>query len=266
MTVKSMLKKPVKGILQRFMLYGRFDYLQEIYWSQVYHDTIRDSEWLQDKAVSPGRAAVGYNFLYVLYRALNAMHPSSILELGLGQSTKVVSQYARFFEVEHIVVDHDQNWADFFRADNERLLGGTDIRVLPLDICPTNGGEKKLADINLFAGNVDLSGDYYYAYHGFAEAMRGRRFSFILIDAPFGWINPTHARRDILPLLPDILEDDFVILLDDAGRRGEQHTLADIKEILMANQIDFAEAIYPGASKKECWICASKNWKFLTTV
>lgn len=136
MTVKSILKKPIKNVLQRFMFYGHFDYVQEIYWSQIYHDTICESEWLHDKSILPGRAAVGYNFLYVLYRVLNAMHPESILELGLGQSTKLIGQYAQAFKAKHIVIDHNKKWVDFFRADNKNLLENTDIRIFPLDICP----------------------------------------------------------------------------------------------------------------------------------
>lgn len=87
-----------------------------------------------------------------------------------------------------------------------------------------------------------------------------------MIDAPFGFVSPTYARRDILPLLPGILAEDFVIMLDDVGRGGEQHIVIEIKKILAADHIAFSEAIYPGAAKKECWICVSENWKFLTTV
>src|SRR5690554_7298280 len=63
--------------------------LQELNWSNVFNNTISDSEWFKNKSISPGRSAVGYPLLYVLYRILNDVKPLNILEFGLGQSTKI---------------------------------------------------------------------------------------------------------------------------------------------------------------------------------
>ena len=57
--------------------------LQELIWSEVYHDTIRGSKWLSpDLPFSPGRGAIGYQLMYVLYRVLNEVNPRSILEIN----------------------------------------------------------------------------------------------------------------------------------------------------------------------------------------
>jgi len=61
-------------------------------YANVFHDTTSRSEWLNDKVFWPGRSALGYPAMYVTYRILNEMKPKRILELGLGQSTKLISQ------------------------------------------------------------------------------------------------------------------------------------------------------------------------------
>ena len=93
---------------------------KEILWSEIFNNTISNSEWLMDKSFSPGRWAVGYQYLYAVYRILNEVKPKNILELGLGQSTKLLGQYAKTNpKVNHIVVEHDQDWIDFYKKENK---------------------------------------------------------------------------------------------------------------------------------------------------
>ena len=109
--------------------FDKSEYVPEILWSQIYHDTIIDSEWLLDKAVSPGgphRWAVGYNFLYALYRILDEMHPKNVLEMGL-ESTKLTGQYARYFSAGHTVVEHDKEWTKFYLHGWKKLSGQTGV-------------------------------------------------------------------------------------------------------------------------------------------
>ena len=70
----------------------------EAVWAQIFNNTISESLWLKDKTFSPGRWAVGYPYLYVMYRVLNETRPKRILELGLGQSTRMIAQYAAAFQ------------------------------------------------------------------------------------------------------------------------------------------------------------------------
>lgn len=142
--------------------------IEEVYWAHVYHDTIRESDWLVDKSISPGRWAVGYNFLYVLYRVLNDSMPKKILELGLGQSTKLTMQYAQKFAAEHLVVEHDERWRDWF------------IRTLKFQHNAT-----KFCLFSL----IEKGGlsDKYYEYQGFEEKLSLLKdIEVVLIDGPFG--------------------------------------------------------------------------------
>ena len=78
----------------------------EILWAEIFNSTIQDSLWFKDKSLSPGRWAAGYPFLYALYRTLNEKHPLNILELGMGQTTKLISQYVDYCKgtVDYTVV------------------------------------------------------------------------------------------------------------------------------------------------------------------
>ena len=87
----------------------------EAVWAEIFNNTVTNSEWLKDKTFSPGRWAVGYPYLYVMYRVLDVVRPKAILELGLGQSTKMIAQYSMAnTDVKHYVVERDLNWVAFF--------------------------------------------------------------------------------------------------------------------------------------------------------
>ena len=91
------------------------DMQNEILKSQIFNSTIIDSEWLKYRSFSPGGWAVDYGFLYTLYRVLNDMKPKNILEFGLGQSSKMIHQYANFYQnANAITCEHDSEWINFF--------------------------------------------------------------------------------------------------------------------------------------------------------
>ena len=107
----------INGGINMWIQSDEIGYILELLWSQIYHDTVLGSDWLKNNSISPGgprRWAVGYNFLYTLYRILNEMRPKQILEIGLGQSTKLTGQYADYFDAKHLVVEHDLEWTKFF--------------------------------------------------------------------------------------------------------------------------------------------------------
>lgn len=217
----------------------------EVIWGQIFNNTITNSKWLEDKTFSPGRWAVGYQFLYVMYRVLNEVRPKKILELGLGQTTRMISQYAAAdSQVSHKVVEHDINWEVFFKRDFV-LSAQTNLIHLPLI-------EKCYQD------------DKLYAYQNFKEVFSNDKFDFISIDGPFGFLSKDYARMDILELLPNCLEKSFVIMIDDYNRTGEQNTIKLIKQILDNASIPYAFGKYEG--QKHMAILTSSDLKFLCSM
>lgn len=100
--------------------------VREIYWSNIWHDTIRGIPWLENMpSISPGRWAVGYNYLYVMTRILNDKNPKSVLELGLGASSTLISQYFNYIEknmmdtqspsqYNYLIAEHNDDWINFY--------------------------------------------------------------------------------------------------------------------------------------------------------
>lgn len=215
-------------------------------WASVFNSTIAGSAWLRDAAFSPGRWAVGYPFLYVLYRVLNDGKPRSILETGLGQSTRMIAQYAAHAGTEHTVVEHDATWIRFF-GESFALPPSTQVAHLPLTKTWRYGEDAEIV-----------------AYEGFGERFRGRKFDLISLDGPFGFMAKTYARADILPLIPECLAESFVILIDDFEREGERATVAELTRILRERGVAFREATYSGI--KQMRIIVSPDKKFLCSL
>ena len=221
-------------------------YASETVWAAIFNNVISGSRWLQNTSFSARRWAVGYQYLYVMYRVLNEIHPKRILELGLGQSTRMLGQYASAHEnVSHFVVEHDSEWIDFFQRGFQL---STRSRIMQL--------ERKMEPYKE-ASAVRV-------FKGFKTKFRNKQFDFISIDAPFGGDMKQYARIDVLKLLPDCLADEFVIMIDDTERSGEKNTVAEMTGVLKQNGIAYGIGRYSGV--KDCTVISSANLKFICSM
>lgn len=226
----------------------------EILWANIFHDTIIGSKWLHNQPFSPGRAAIGYPTLYALYRILDEFQPKSILEMGLGQSTKMIGSYVKWKvnrneECSHIVVEHDKTWIDFFNNSFE-LSSGT--KVVQLD----------LSKVEIDASWVDGGKTEVNIYVGVGEQLKEQKFDLIFIDGPFG--SPVYSRIDIIDLIPECLNESFILMLDDAERHGEQNTLTLIRNFLAESGIKHCMNYYTG--QKATAIITSPELHFYCTM
>lgn len=219
---------------------------EELIWAQVWKDTKNGIEWMQDlPSISPGRMAVGYNYLYIMTRILNELRPHCVLDIGLGISSTLISHY--FLKVHptdgmHTVIEHDQAWVDFY-TQNHELPACSEIIVEP---CITK----------------TYKNQPYKAYKDLKSRIGTQKYSVISIDGPNG--SPEYSRRDILELLPDILEDNFVIVMDDSERSGEKRTIEDIQRVLENHGIASCVGEYVGL-KTDCVIASESN-KFMCSL
>lgn len=220
-------------------------HIREILYAEIFNSTTQKSDWFQDKILSPGHWAVGYQYLYPMYRTLNQTKPKRILEFGLGQSTKMISQYAQYYDAEHIIIEHDEKWAEFFQNDFP-MPENSKVEICELTFVPY----KKAESVRVYKDIKDKVG--------------GKKFDIVSIDAPMGSDMTQYARIDILEILPDCLSENFVILFDDCNRSGEQNTLHEIEKCLKENKIAYKKGIYRGI-KDTVLICA-EHLRFLTTM
>lgn len=216
---------------------------QETLKSNLFRDTIQDSDWLQYKSFSPGGWAVDYGFMFTLYRVLNDMKPKNVIEFGLGQSSRLLHQYGAYYNDSKVVTcEHSSDWIDFFKAEIGEKYP---INVRLLDL------EKRL-----YQGFETL------VYKGLDELCRDEKYDLIVVDGPYG--SEHFSRSQLIDLAKENLAERFCIILDDYERRGEQETIEELKKVLDSKQIPYSVAVYE-ASKTHCLLC-SKDLEFLTTL
>ena len=231
----------IKGFLKNMK--GQTD---EIVWARVWDDTKKGIEWMDNlPSISPGRWAVGYNYIYVITRILNEMHPQTILDLGLGISSTIISHYCDSVNGKntwHDIVEQDKEWVSFYTSNN-KLSERSRIHLLECS-------EKEYKGFSI---------NY---YKKFDEAVRNKKYNLISIDGPKG--SKRFSRRDIVDYLSDVLAESFVILIDDSNRIGEKDTIGEIKKNLEQQGIDYYVGTYESTS--DCCVIASANNKFFCSL
>ena len=217
---------------------------QELEWASVYHDSIRGNKWLEELPLNIGRWAGNYSFFYVLNRILKDFKPNSILELGLGESTKLVSAYLDNYltNTKHLVVEQDENWKNLF-VQNFQISPRTKI-----SICPSEKLEVKGFETNIYK---DL------------DKTLIEEFDLYLVDGPNG--SHHYSRYDIVNLASDFKpEAQFIILIDDYDRQGERETVIELRRVLERQNIVFFENIYAG--NKSVIVISTEKYKYATSL
>lgn len=218
----------------------------EAVWAQIFNNTITNSTWLKDKTFSPGRWAVGYPFLYVMYRVLDEARPKCILELGLGQSTRMIAQYAAAFDdVEHIVVEQDEKWITFF-SQNYSCPSSTNLTYIPVRETQFREDDKTLI------------------YENFAKHFEGKKFDFISVDGPGHSRSDRYRRVDLLELIPEHIEKSYCILFDDMDNPCCQRAYELIIERMDQMLPKFRIGNFSGF--KRTTVVASQDKQFLTSL
>jgi len=216
---------------------------EELLKSSVFNNSIIDSKWLKHKSFSPGGWAVDYTFLYTLYRVLTGMRPKSILEFGLGQSSKLIHQYAHFYEdVDAVTYEHDPKWIEFFKCNTDSDYNFS-IKLIELE-------------------NITYKGVETLSYKDIDKEYQDRQYDLVVVDAPFG--SNRYSRPQILELAKTNLADSFCIIIDDYNREGEKETGRELMNILDEKNINYLSVVY-GGSKQHFLMC-SENLGFLTTL
>lgn len=194
--------------------------------------------YMKNISLTPGGWAVTYDYMYVMLRVLESKKPKSILEMGLGQSSKILARYQKDTGCHYDIVEQDYNWYEFFKEQLE-ADDKVSIHLKPL--------EQRCYP--LYEADV-------YCYMDFESIVIGKTFDFISIDGPWG--SEGISRIDILPYLPQCLKQSFVIMLDDYERDGEKAMIVELEKILKQNEIKYHKAVY-GNEKHFCLITSKDN-------
>ena len=208
--------------------------VREIYWANIFNSTIQDSKWINNKSFSPGRWAVNYSFLFILYRILNDVKPKNIIEFGLGQSSKMTLSYHSYFKNSTLkIIEHNYEWVEYFK--NIYMFDLTNIiHMTSLEDKIVNG-EKSLS------------------YKNIPYIIKNKKYNLIIIDGPFG--SDRYARSQLLEFIDnDSLDQYFIVIIDDYNRKGEKETVEIFIDMLNKKKIKYYIGEYHG-EKDQCVIC-----------
>ena len=212
--------------------------VQELLYAQVLHDCTSCSKWLIKKDFTLTQGAANYSFIYILFKILDETMPKNILEFGLGQTTKLTTQYANFYsDVNLDVVEHNKKWIELFAKK---------LKITP---------NIKIAHKELI--NFALNGIKSDKYDSLKDITGDKKYDLIVIDGPIG-IDRIYPRTNVLDLIPENLAESFVILLDDAERPGEQNTAKLIFDKLSSYSIEY-RMTYQTGTKHQLVISSHDN-------
>jgi hypothetical protein len=214
--------------------------LNELMWANIYRETIKDVPWLKNFSISPGIMAANFSLLYLLAKILKDNKISSILEFGLGQSTRFIESFTihNHSITRHDVVEDSNDWAQIF--DNDR---SSQYKT----IFPTKSKIKKHdISIQIFKDLKDQIEKSYDLY---------------LIDGPRGL--PNYSRYDICEIASSFeINSEFIIIIDDYNRIGEKQTVKDLLCILNEKKIKTSHKVFSGT--KDQIVIATEKYKIVT--
>ena len=217
---------------------------REIEWAHIYHDSIRGKDYIQNLGLNVGRWAGNYSFFYILNRILSDYRPKRILDLGLGESSKFISTYLAhsLFESHHTVVEQDLNWISAF-SEKFNLCERSKIIHCPII-------------------ETQIKGFPTLSYQNFEENVSGE-YDLFIVDGPFG--SDRYSRIDILSLVQKFEKaKEFIIIVDDSHRPGEQDTVEEICNCLKNKGISYHRADYSGS--KQNTVIASEAYRYSTSL
>jgi hypothetical protein len=153
-------------------------------------------------------AAASATLQLLVVKALAVCRPRSILELGSGQSTKVLGHYAASHpDADILTLEEDAQFHSLFSGQWQRPTNHV-YHLSPL----------VTVDVQVHGDTIPAS------WYGDRHRLLGRTFDLILIDGPtdskVGTESVRYGRSGVLSVLPAILADRFVIILDDTDNYG----------------------------------------------
>ena len=156
-------------------------------------------------AFYPVGGAANYSLLYLLLRMIEELPVRTVLELGCGQTTLLLDRLDRDRRLEVVSLEHDHEWSERIGSQVKH-----EVRHAPLLERTIHGRRAEAYDSDV--------------------ATSGRKFDLVLVDGPKG--ARSYSRWGCLEMLESCLGDDFIVVFDDAERRGELDTIGAALELL----------------------------------
>jgi hypothetical protein len=177
--------------------------------------------WLP-RPVYPTGGAAGPLLLYLLIRTLDEHAVRNVLELGAGQTTRVLDAWAKACDGRVVTFEQDAGWAAKVSAEVDASV--TSILHLPLQDVATSRGQVQW-------------------YHQ-PPAEMCTNFDLLLVDGPVG--TTRLSRLGVVDKVPDWLGQDWAIIWDDLHRAADLESFASLIERLRALGVEHDHLLLDG--------------------
>jgi hypothetical protein len=204
------LKKTAKSAIHRIITGGQFPLIpsMEAVYQRLVQRDLRNLG-MEDKFYPVGGAA-NYALLYLLIRAARELPIKSVLELGAGESSKLLDSLASQGSLAATIttLEHDRTWA-------EQMSSVVNHPVILTSLTPL-------------------------CCYDFSPVKHLRSVNLLLIDGPPASNEKTvYARLGAVELIDTLDPVDFLIIVDDTHRVGEMLLVEKIERALGQRKMDF---------------------------
>lgn len=179
---------------------------REVVFQGIVHREL-DRLGIRDTPFYPLRSAATYSYLYLLLRAAQELPALQVLELGAGQSTVLLDRLAASFPLVCTTLEHDPAWRGRVQSQVSSA-----VLAAPLANKSVLGHDAAVYDATVLAPE--------------------QAFNVLLVDGPRS--SRRRSRWGCLQFIESSLEEEFLIIFDDAERRGELDTIAAALKLLDA--------------------------------
>ena len=170
---------------------------------------------LENRYYATGGAA-SFSLLYLLLRTVTELPVRRVVELGCGQSSLLLDALQQLRPIEITTLEHDREWA-------QRIQQQVQYDITCADLVERVVRGRRISTYDTDAG-LDTPPDL------------------LLVDGPHA--SPKYSRWGMLQWVERELGEDFLILFDDANRRGEIDTIEETLRLLRAQGRTFRTRFY----------------------
>lgn len=166
----------------------------------------------------PTGAAANFSLMYVLLRAITELPVRRVVELGCGQTTLLLDALTERHPMELTTLEHDREWAGRIQAQVKHRITCTELAE------------------RIVQGHRTLVYD--------TDVGLGAPPDLLLVDGPLG--GSRRSRWAALQWIEQGLGENFLILFDDAERRGEIDTIQRTPKLLRNQDRTFRTRFFYG--------------------
>ena len=173
----------------------------EIAYADILRQMTASYGWLPSPLYTVGGAA-SHGLVYALARALEEYRFSHILELGVGQSTAVLSAYAQTHGATVLSLEENADWAAKLRERH----GSASHQIIHAPLVPGARGAS------------------WYDPASWREHVPAGGFDLILVDGPVG--TKTLSRSGVVAHFKGIRAAEWAVIWDDLDRAADLESFA----------------------------------------